>query len=110
MDKKISRIRKVVKNLCTQIGLFSLKIRKSSAESQRVGSSHYHENEVLTTHKSSGVPSIGARGRVPPLTVKKLSKIGKKEEKLGRKGQNREGSFTLPLLTNRAGYATAQIR
>ena len=34
-------------------------------------------------------------------------KIKKKEEKSGRKGQNREGSFTLPLLTNRAGYATA---
>ena len=30
----------------------------------------------------------------------------KKEEKLGRKGKNREGSFTLPLLTDRAGYAT----
>ena len=28
-------------------------------------------------------------------------------EKLGRKGKNREGSFTLPLLTDRAGYATA---
>ena len=28
--------------------------------------------------------------------------------KSGRKGQNREGSFTLPLVTNRAGYATAR--
>ena len=39
----------------------------------------------------------------------KERKIGEnleKEEKLGRKGQNQEGSFTLPLLTNRAGYAT----
>ena len=30
-----------------------------------------------------------------------------KEEKSGRKGKNREGSFTLPLLTDRACYATA---
>ena len=58
---------------------------------------------------------------MPPLTAKKLSKIRKKnrkreeksgkkleEEKSGRKGQNREGSFTFPLLTNRAGYATVQ--
>ena len=51
--------------------------------------------------------------RVPPLTAKKLPKVGKKrekigekEEKSGRKGKNREGSFTLPLLTDRAGYAT----
>ena len=50
---------------------------------------------------------------MPPLTVKKLPKIGKKsgkiggkEEKSGRKDKNREGSFTLPLLTDRAGYAT----
>ena len=26
---------------------------------------------------------------------------------MGKKGKNREGSFTLPLLTDRAGYATA---
>ena len=42
---------------------------------------------------------LGKRG-------KKSGKIGKKEEKSGREGKNREGSFTLPLLTNRAGYAT----
>ena len=34
----------------------------------------------------------------------KEEKIGKKRK--GRKGKNREGSFTLPLLTDRAGYAT----
>ena len=39
----------------------------------------------------------------------KSGKIGKNEElKSGRKGKNREGSFTLPLLTDRAGYATGQ--
>ena len=53
---------------------------------------------------------------MPPLTAKNLPKIrkkrgkilknqGKKEEKSGRKGKNREGSFTLPLLTDRASYA-----
>ena len=36
----------------------------------------------------------------------KSGKIVKKEEKSGRKGKNREVSFTLPLLTDRAGYAT----
>ena len=36
----------------------------------------------------------------------KSGKIKKKEEKSGRKGKNWEGSFTLPLLTDRAGYAT----
>ena len=40
---------------------------------------------------------------------KKSGKIGKKEEKLGRKGKDGEGSFTLPLLTDRAGYATVHM-
>ena len=54
---------------------------------------------------------------MPSLTAKiaknweKLGKIRKnrekKEEKSGRKGKNREVSFTLPLLTVKAGYATA---
>ena len=39
---------------------------------------------------------------------KKPGKIGEKEEKSGRKGKNREGSFTLPILTDRAGYATVE--
>ena len=30
----------------------------------------------------------------------------RKKEKSGRKGKKQEGSFTLPLLTDRAGYAT----
>ena len=58
----------------------------------------------------------GKGGRVPPLTAKKKKcqksgkiqeKSGKKEEKSGRKVKNREVSFTLTLLTDRAGYATA---
>ena len=69
----------------------------------------------------SGVATgVARRGKVPPLTVKKcqksgkrgekirkkLGKIRKKEEKSGRKGKNQEVSFALPLLIDRAGYAT----
>ena len=58
------------------------------------------------------IPDVysGVATEEPPLTAKKLPKIGKKrknrekEVKSGRKGKNREGSFTLPLLTDRAGY------
>ena len=61
--------------------------------------------------------SQGGKGsRVPPLTAKNLPEIGKKrgksekrEEKSGRKDKNREGSFTFPLLTDRAGYATVWV-
>ena len=38
--------------------------------------------------------------------VKKSGKIGKKRGKSGRKGKNWEGSFTLPLLKDGAGYTT----
>ena len=41
--------------------------------------------------------------------VKNQEKEGKnqeKKEKLGRKGKNREGSFTFPFLTDTTGYAT----
>ena len=62
----------------------------------------------------SGVATGGASGgRMPPLTAKNLPKIrkkGKKSEKSGRKGKNRESSFTLPLLTDWAGYAILFIR
>ena len=71
---------------------------------------------------------------MPLLTTKKLSKIGEKRGKSGKReeksgenqekeeeegeeeekkkggGQNRKGSFTLPLLTNRAGYATGGLQ
>ena len=40
-----------------------------------------------------------------PKIRKKGGKIRKKEEKLGRKGKNREGSFTLSHLIDRAVYA-----
>ena len=79
---------------------------------------------VNSALKVSGVASIGARGgRVPSLTVKKIVKNQEKRRKkrgnirkklrkrgkIGKKSQKiRKGYFTLPLLTNRAGYATAQ--
>ena len=58
---------------------------------------------------------------MPPLTAKNLPKIGKKrgnksgkiggkEEESGTEGKNRKGSFTLPLLTDSAGYATDRQR
>ena len=52
-------------------------------------------------------------GRVSPLTTKNLPKIGKKREKTrkkreksGRKRKIGKIVFSLPLLTDRAGYAT----
>ena len=63
--------------------------------------------------------AVAQGGRVPPLTAKNLPKIGKKrgkikknrgkKEKSGRKGKNLEESVTLPLLTDRAGYATVGL-
>ena len=45
-----------------------------------------------------------------PLDIKKFAKkrekIRKKREKMGKKRKYWEGSFTLPLLTDRAGYTT----
>ena len=66
------------------------------------------------TPDGSGIVTGGSRGRVPPLTAKNLPKIRKKREKAGKRGKksvkrkNQEGSFTLPLLTDRAGYTTAR--
>ena len=53
---------------------------------------------------------------VPPPNSEKFAKNQEKKKKLGkrknwgRKGKNWEGSFTLPFLTDRAGYATAHKR
>ena len=52
----------------------------------------------------------GHGGQSATPDSKKIAKNWKKEggnqEKSERQGQNWEGSFTLPLLTDRAGYAT----
>ena len=42
-----------------------------------------------------------------------MPKIGKKREKIrknGKKRKNQEGSFPLPLLTYRAGFATTKLQ
>ena len=67
----------------------------------------------LALPTSGAATGVARGGRVPPMTAKvcqksgKREKIRKKEEKLGRKVKNWEVSFTLPLLTDKAGYATA---
>ena len=59
------------------------------------------------TPVSENLPRIWKkREKIRKNRGKKSGKIGKKEEKSGRKGKNWEVSFTLPLLTDRAGYAT----
>ena len=55
----------------------------------------------------SGVATGGSRGQ--RKFCQKSGKEGEnreKEGKIAQKRKNREGSFTLPLLTDRAGYAT----
>ena len=75
-----------------------------------------HESTVNVIY--SGVVTGGGQGghSATPNSKKfaknrekegKIRKIGKKEEESGRKGKNREGSFTFPLLTDTAGYATS---
>ena len=76
---------------------------------------HFVLKPGLTESKRSGV-AIGVGGRVPPLYSEKFAKNREKEgenqEKAGKreknraKEENREFSFNLPLLTDRAGYAT----
>ena len=74
---------------------------------------------MIISDGGSGVATGVVRGgRVPPLTSKKKcqksgkrakknqKKSGKNQKKLGKKRKNREVSFTLPLVTDRAGYAT----
>ena len=55
----------------------------------------------------SGVATGVARGQSATSDSEKIAKnrekFRKKEEKSGRKGKNREVSFTLPFLTDRAG-------
>ena len=65
----------------------------------------------------SGVAAGGRRGQSTTPDSEKISKIGKKrgnQDKLGKKRRNLEEKakigkvfFTLPLLTDRVGYATA---
>ena len=69
-----------------------------------------HVSCVCAVFSGIAIGGPGGGGRVPPLTVKNLPNIGKEGKNQGkrgksrRKGKNREGSFTLPHLTDRAGY------
>ena len=69
--------------------------------------------ELCPTRKTSGVATWGGGyvGQSATPDNEKIAKIrekeGKNQEKSGKKEESREGSFTLPLLTDRAGYATA---
>ena len=47
---------------------------------------------------------MGVKGA--ELTVENCPKIGKYREKVTKKRTKQEGSFTLPLMTDRAGYTT----
>ena len=65
----------------------------------------------------SGVATGGSRGQSATPNSEKFAKNREKEGKIGKKrknreekGKNLEGSFTLPLLTDMAGYATALLR
>ena len=62
------------------------------------------------TPDSENLPKIGKKpgkiGKKSGKSGKNQEKSGKKVEKSGRKSKNREVSFTLPLLTDKAGYAT----
>ena len=44
----------------------------------------------LSDYEPSSVATGWQGGRVPPLTAKNLPKIGKKEDKSGRKGKDRD--------------------
>ena len=41
--------------------------------------------------------------------AKNQEKEGENREKLGKRGKNQEGSLSLPLLTDRAGYASGAV-
>ena len=72
-------------------------IKNSEFEPKLQWRSHWGVKDRKICQKS------GKRGR----------KSGKKSEKRGKNrdsiGKNWEGSFTLPLLTDRAGFATAKL-
>ena len=64
-QKKISESGRL-SNLCTRIGLFSLKIRKSSAESGRVGSPGNGLNITYQDEPKSSFLSAGRRAIFTP--------------------------------------------
>ena len=76
---------------------------------------------IISQNPSRSIASGEGKGQsAPPWQRKNCQKSGKKRDiqekrkyskkgkNLGRKGKNWEGSFTLPILIDRAGYATAK--
>ena len=70
---------------------------------------------TLVHQKCSGIATGGQGGaECHPWQQKNCQNLGKRGGKSGKKrknreGKNREGSFTLPLLTDRIGYTTAEM-
>ena len=84
----------------------------------------FDQGGIVATPRSSGVAIGGVKvGQIAPLTTTKCPKNGRKSgekgeigKKRGKKRKNREEKakigkgLTLPLLTDRAGYATASFQ
>ena len=65
----------------------------------------YYTSSVASEGGGAGGQSAAPKQKICQ-TEGKRGKNREREEKSGREGKNREGSFTLPLQTERAGYAT----
>ena len=102
------------RKLCLQF-LILVSFLNKEVITKKAGRSFFRATTVTRTPQK-GMHGIQWRvkgGRVPSLTAKNLPKIGKRKSgksgKIGKKKKNRKDSFTLPLLTDRAGYATDGI-
>ena len=114
---KVEKLKKISKDLFSFIYFFIFAFHFSKRLKFVLGLPKW-EFSTGKKHFTSGVANIGTRGdRVPPLTAKKLSKIGRKRGKIGKKSRKNQDSekakigkvlsLQMPLLTNRAGYVTA---
>ena len=67
-----------------------------------------HVHKTIKDNTFCGVATGGVKvGQGAPLDSEKNAKNREEQGKIGKRGKNREGSFTFPLLTDRSGYATA---
>ena len=69
------------------------------------GFSQWHSHQRRLSAPLTKMPKIVEKSGKRSKNQEKERKNQEKEIKSGRKDQNREGSFTLPLLTDRARYA-----
>ena len=91
---------------------WSLQTRRYSSVASGMGAGGQSTPDSKKKKKSGKRENIGKKREKIRKKREKSGKEGKnqeKEEKSGRKGKNLEDSFTLPLLTERAGYATVEI-